>query len=245
MGFFSLFFPWGLILQGLALVHFVRRRPDNYWLWIIVFLGPVGSLVYIFAEVVPDIALLRQAFDAFGRRQRISRLEAIVLENPAVGNFEELGDLYLDEGRFAQARDCYNKAISPRTTDLDPVYRRGIAEIHLGEFAAAVTDLEAVTTQDPKYDLHRAIALLAHAYANTGQPGRADALFQQATQISTQSETYFNYATFLASENRTAEAREWVQKILAKRPTMPRYLRRRERPWFRKAAALLKRLPSS
>jgi len=25
---------------------------------------------------------------------------------------------------------------------------------------------------------------------------------------------------------------------------MPRYLRRRERPWFRKAAALLKRLPA-
>ena len=60
--------------------------------------------------------------------------------------------------------------------------------------------------------------------------------------MSTLSETYYNYANFLASQNRNAEAREWTQKILAKKPTMPSYLRRRERPWFHKASALLKRL---
>jgi hypothetical protein len=107
-----------------------------------------------------------------------------------------------------------------------------------------VQDLEYVTARNSKYDLHRAIALLAHAYANTGQPDKAEALFQQATAISTLSETYFNYASFLASQNRITEARQWAERILAKKPTMPRYLQRRERPWFRRAAALLKRLPS-
>ena len=45
------------------------------------------------------------------------------------------------------------------------------------------------------------------------------------------------------SQNRTAEARDWAQRLLARKPTIPRYLQRRERPWFRKASALLKRLP--
>ena len=63
------------------------------------------------------------------------------------------------------------------------------------------------------------------------------------TELSTLSETYFNYASFLAAQKRPAEAREWAERILAKKPTMPRYLQRRERPWFRKAGALLKRLP--
>jgi hypothetical protein len=241
MGFVSLLFPWGVILQAMALIHFIRRRPDNVWLWIIIFFGPLGALVYIFMEVVPDLGLLRKSLDAFGRRKRIKQLEAVVLENPAAGNYEELADLLLDEGKFARARECYDKAITSRG-DPDPIYRRGIAEIQLGDFAAAVADLEDVTSRDARYDFNRAIALLAHAYANTGQPEKAEALFQEATERSTLSETYLNYAAFLASQNRIAEAREWAQRVLARKPTIPRYLQRRERPWFRKAAALLKRL---
>src|SRR2546428_46520 len=131
-----LLFPWGLILQVLAIIHFIRRRPETYWLFIIVFLGPLGAFIYILMEVVPDLGLL------------------------------------------------------------------------------------------------------AHAYANTGEADKADARFQRATELSTNSETYFNYATFLASRNRNAEAREWAERILAKKPTMPGYLRRRERPWFRSASGL-------
>lgn len=244
MGFFSFLFPWGILLQAIALVHFIRRRPETMWLWIIIFLGPIGALVYIVLEIVPDLGLLRHAYDAMGRRKRIRHLEALVLENPSSGNYEELADLYLDERKFARARECYDKALKSRATHADPFYRRGIAEIELGDFTAAVGDLEYVTARDPRYDSHRALALLAHAYANTGQPEKADAAFQQATEASTLTETYVNYASFLAAQGRSAEAREWAQRILARKATMPRYLQRRERPWFRKAKALLRRLPA-
>jgi hypothetical protein len=234
--------PWGIILQAVALIHFIRRRPDMYWLWIIIFLGPLGALVYIFIEVLPDLGLLRESFQTFPRRSRIRHLEATVLDNPAAGNYEELGDLYLDEGDFARARECYNKAIGSRGSSFDAHYRRGIAEIQLRDFPAAVVDLEYVVSRERKYDSHRAAGLLAHAYANTGEPAKAESLFEEVTQKSTLSETYYNYASFLAEQHRTAEAREWSQRILAKKPTMPGYLRRRERPWFRKANGLLKRL---
>ena len=236
--------PWGLILQGLALIHFIRRRPDTYWLWIIIFLGPLGAGAYIVIEVVPDLGLLRQSFDAYPRRKRIRHLEAVVLDNPAVGNYEELGDLYLEEGEFARARECYDKAIQSRADLPDAFYRRGIAKIQLADFAGAVPDLEHIVSRDRKYDSNRAAGLLAHAYANTGEAEKADALFEEVTQRSTSSETYYNYATFLVSQGRTPEAREWSQRILAKKPTMPGYLRRRERPWFRRANGLLKRLPA-
>jgi hypothetical protein len=244
MGLIGLFYPWGIILQGLAIVHFIRRRPDNYWLYIIMFLGPVGAAIYILAEVLPDLGLLRDTFKVFPRRKRIRELEAAILDNPSAGNYEELADLYLDEKNFALARQCYDKAISSRTDSPDPFYRRAIAEIEMREFSAAIPDLERVIAKDRKYDFYRALGLLAHCYANTGQPEKAEALFQQTTQISTLSETYFNYASFLSAQGRNAEAREWAQRIMAKRPTMPGYLKRRERPWFRRASALLKRVPA-
>ena len=158
---------------------------------------------------------------------------------------EELADLYLEEGQFARAPELYDSVITPRLDSLDPYYRRGIAELELGDVPAAILDLERVVAADSKYDFHRAIGLLAHAHSLAGDPERADSLFIAATTISTLSETYYNYALFLSTRQRTSEAREWAQRILAKKPTMPRYLQRRERPWFRKAKALLKRLPAA
>jgi hypothetical protein len=244
MGIFgSLLFPWGILLQAFAIVHFIRRRPDTYWLYIILFLGPIGAIVYLFAEAAPDFGLLRQSFKVFPRRKRIRELESAVLDNPSAGNYEELADLYMEDGNFQRARDCYNKSISARTDSPDPFYRRGVCEIELGDFPAALQDLERVVGKDPRYDFQRAAGLLAHAYANTGQSEKAEALFQDVTRTSTLSETYYNYALLLASQQRFAEAREWAKRILAKKPTMPGYLKRRERPWFRKANGLLKKLP--
>ncbi|HET9363207.1 MAG TPA: tetratricopeptide repeat protein [Vicinamibacterales bacterium] len=242
MGFIGFLYPWGILLQVLAVIHFFRRRPETFWIYVIFFLGPPGALIYIVMEVVPDLGLLRQSFDSFGRRKRIRLLEALIVQNPSAGNYEELGDLYLEEKKFAKARECYDKAISPRTAHLDPIYRRAIAEIQLGDFAAAATDLEQVTSRDAKYDSHRAVGLLAHAFANTGRAEEAEALFRQATERSTLTETQVNYATFLASQNRPQEARQWAEAVLERKPTMPRYLQRRERPWFRKAKAVLKRV---
>ena len=218
--------------------------PPPRWLLVVVilFLGPLGAIVYIFVEVLPDAGLLKQSFKVFPRRKRIHQLEAAVIDNPSAGNYEELGELYSEEGQWARAEQCYDKSISARTDSPDPFYRRGIAELELGDFPDAVTDLERVVSKDPQYDFHRAIGLLAHAYANTGQPEKAESFFQQAVKISTLSETYYNYATFLAAQGRKQEAGDWAMKILAKKPTMPGYLRRRERPWFRKANGLLKRL---
>jgi hypothetical protein len=202
-------------------------------------------LVYIVAEVVPDVELLRGSLDGFSRGRRIRELEVIIRDNPAIGNLEELADLYLDEGQFARARELYDKALSRRTDSIDPFYRRGITEVELKDFGAALADLERVVARDPKYDFHRAQGLLAYANAQLGHSERADALFRDATALSTSSELYYHFASFLADRDRTSEAREWAQKILDKKPTMPRYLRRRERPWFRKAAALLKEMPAA
>ena len=245
MGFFSYLFPWGFILQGLAIVHFIRRRPDTIWLYVIVFLGPLGALVYIGLEVLPDLSLLRQSFDSYGRKKRIRQLEALVLANPAPGNYEDLAGLYLDEKKYARARECYDKVLERPGDHQDARYRRAIASLELNDAAAARDDLRQVVEREPKYDSHRAMALLAHAYGQTGDATQADALFARVTESSTLPETYLNYASFLASQGRTDEARTWAQRIVALRDSMPMYLRRRERPWFRKAKSLLKKLPKT
>jgi hypothetical protein len=237
-------YSFGLPLMAIAIIHFIRRRPDAYWLWIIMMGGGLGALVYICVEVLPDLGLLRDQFRIFSHRKRIRQLEVLILDNPSAGNYEELADLYLEQKNFVKAKECYDRAISTRTDSPDPFYRRAICEINLNEFASAAVDLERVVQKDPNYDYQRAAGLLAYAWSQSGKPEQAERLFQQITETSTLSETQYNYARFLAGQGKPTQAREWAQKIISKKVTMPRYLKRRERPWFRKAASLLKKLPN-
>jgi hypothetical protein len=238
----GLFYPYGIVLQAIAILHFVRRRPDSYWLWIIIIGGGLGSLVYIVVEVVPDARLLQGAYQVFPRRKRIKQLEAAIFDNPSVGNYEELGDLLLDDKKYARARECFDHVLE-RSDAIDPLYRRALCALALNDVAAAAEDLERVTARDPKYDYQRAAGLHAHALARLGRTDAAAALFAEVTRTSTLSETEFNYASLLADTGHPAEAREWLDRVLRKKATMPDYIRRLERPWFRRAAALRKRLP--
>ena len=186
----GLFYPYGVILQALAIVHFMRRRPDGYWLWIILLGGGIGAFAYLIAEVLPDAALLRGTFNAFPRRKRIRQLEAEVLENPSIGNFEELGDLLLED-----------EQVHPRPRVLRPRHHASNRYGGSGSTVARSPPSRSTTGRRPlpicdrvagieaKYDYHRAAGLRAHALAQVGREEEALALFAEATATSTLSET--------------------------------------------------------
>ena len=135
----SLFFSWGLfgiVLMVLALVHFVRRQPSYYWLFIILFLGPLGSMIYLAIEWLPEL-FDPGALKFLERGRRMREVETNLHQNPSAGNYEELGLLRLDKGDWQGARACFDRALDQRTDSLDPFYRRGLAEVQLGDFAAA------------------------------------------------------------------------------------------------------------
>ena len=234
-------FSWGVALQLMCLIHFFKRRPDNFWLFVIFFGSVLGAAVYMFMEVLPDLMNIKTSVHAYSRKRRIKVLEGLVQVNPAVGNREELADLLLEEKQYARARAIYNDIITPRTDEVDVFYRRGLCAMALNDPAAAVPDLERVVNQDQKYDFFGAAGKLAHGYALTGQPALAKKYFEIATATSTLSETMINYAEFLFAQGRDEEAREWAKKVADKQVTLPRYLRRRERPWIKRANALLKK----
>jgi hypothetical protein len=70
------FFRYGAILQVLALVHYARKRPDGYWIWIIFMGGGLGAAAYLLSEALPDFANVRHSMGTFSRRRRIKMLQA-------------------------------------------------------------------------------------------------------------------------------------------------------------------------
>jgi hypothetical protein len=103
-----------MFVQLAALVHFFRRRPEWYWFYVILIGGALDSVIYFFAEVVPDFDLARASIQRYGRRSRIAIAEATARENSSVANLEGLGELYLDQRRYATAREAFDHAIDTR-----------------------------------------------------------------------------------------------------------------------------------
>lgn len=241
-GLTHLFYPWGLILQGIAIWHFVKRRPETYWLWIIIFGGVLGAAVYIFVEIIPDLGLLRSSFQRISRKSRIKALELQILDNPSAGNLEELADLYFDNKNYAQAREALNRAIAARADSPHAFYLRAKSALAMGDYAAAIPDLDSVVAKDPKFDYYRAAGLLADACARTDDLQKADYYFARATANSNTPEILYNYASYLKQSGKREEAREWAAKLAAKKRTLPRYMQRIERPWFRRGKTLEREL---
>jgi hypothetical protein len=150
MGILSfLVYPWGLIVQGIALWHFIKRRPETYWIYIIIFGGVLGAGVYILVEVIPDLGLLRGTFQGFGKRSRIRALETLILDNPSAGNLEELAELQFEQKHYAQARQALNQAIASRSDSPHAFYLRARSALGMGDYAGAIPDLEYVVARDP------------------------------------------------------------------------------------------------
>src|SRR5205814_2727812 len=134
--------------------------------------------------------------------------------------------LNLEEKKYQNAREAFTKAIEAYGTrkasgshndTLHAYYGRAKSALVLGDYSAAIPDLERVAGADVKFDYYRAVGLLADAYARTGEMEKAAQWFAPAIQISTTPETLYNYAWFLQAQGKTEEAREWVQKLMAKK----------------------------
>jgi hypothetical protein len=236
------FFPWAIVLQVLAAVHLIRRGGNYLWFWIILFGGGLGAAAYILIEVVPDFGLLREALARRGRKAQIQRMEATVLENPSAGNLEDLGELYFDQKEFAKAREAFDRAIAARADSTHTFYRRGQCAVTMKDFPAAIEDLERVYAADAKFDYYNAAASLAYAHGKAGNAERAEALFEFVAPYTTNLETLYEHACFLKALKRMEDARAAAQRLLDKKATLPRYMQRRQRPWFQRASALLKEL---
>jgi len=238
-------FAYGFLLQIAAVIHWSRKRPDTFWLWIIIIGGFIGALAYFLIEGMPDLDNIGRSLKGPARRKRIRMLRVIVLDNPSAGNFEELGELLLQEKRYAEARDAYDRALAARTDSVDPFYRRAQALFQLREYEAAERDLKHVTTVDPKYDYSNAFCLHARTLAHLGRTAEALAAFEQLVERSHSAETLYAAAAFFADNGREARASELVRNVIAREVTMPRYQKRRDRVWLRRAKALGRRLRAS
>ena len=228
--------------QVLMVIHWVRNRPEFYWLWIIILLGPLGSAIYLFVEVLPGMRWKLPAIERLERRRRRQYLERVVTDSPTQESLAQLARICAIEGEHKRAAELYGEAIRRDPHDPESLFGRGKALLELGSPSDAIPDLRAAVEQEPAHAFYQAAVTLAEAYEASGDDQLAEQTYQSILGRTTVSAAYYGYARLLAKRGETAQARAQLKQILDKQPGLPRYLRRQERPWVRKASAMLKEL---
>lgn len=236
--------PWslGVLLQALMIVHFIRNRPEGYWFWVIVFLGPIGAAVYFFVEVLPGLNWKPPVFERWERARRREWLEELVSESPSQEALCELAGIRAKDGGHDRAIELYGQALRRDPEDIESLYGRGLSAMETGDFASAVKDLTALAKAEPSYRLQQGNLALGEAYEGLGELDKAARVYRSILKRAQVSQAYFCLGRLLANQGETGQAREMMQEIIMKQACLPRYLRRRERLWFWRARRFLKML---
>ncbi|MEZ5366928.1 MAG: tetratricopeptide repeat protein [Bryobacterales bacterium] len=237
MDFFYQHWYFATAFQAAMVIHWVRTRLESYWLWVILLLGPPGSVLYLIVEVLPGITL-ETSRDRTPRTPPRRLVRGVQRSTPTESENRALILLRRSIG----AIELYGEVIRRDPQDPDSLFGRGKALLASGRAADAVRDLETVVEREPAHAFHGAALALAEAYEADGRDDKAERTYRAILGRTTVSAAYYGYARLLAKRGENDEARAQLQSILAKQPGLPRYLRRQERPWVRKAKAMLKEL---
>jgi hypothetical protein len=234
--------PLLFVLAIILAVHAVRTGRPVWWVLILIFAPVLGSLIYFFAEVLPDIRQGRFSFGGSGRRgfergkPLIRRLEAALERADTTDTRVKLGDAYVAAGRFEDAIATYAPCRDGRDAD-DPYLLIGLARAYVETRQwAEATVLLAELGEECRRDLRLERQLLA-ARAAAGR-GEVDAAINDLRSLQrryTGEEPRVRCALLLDSVGRHDEARALYTECIEKIRRSPRIYRQQNARW-RKAA---------
>src|SRR5580704_19646621 len=237
-----------LLISILLCVHVVRTNQSYFWLFIILFLGPLGALVYVVAVLVPDLVggtraqrMGMAARDALDPGREYRQAKAAADDSPTVHNRMRLAAAAASLGRHAEAEQLYGEAMQGIHAD-DPALLLGRANalIELGRAPEALPLVDQLVAEQATRSPSVALAQ-GRVYEALGRFKEADAAYQWAAGRLPGMEALARYAAFLAHTGRKDEAADNLAEIDRRIERSNPQFRRESRPWRDLAAQALAR----
>jgi len=240
-------FILSLIMAVLLCWHVVKTGREQMWLWIIIMFQPIGGLVYIALNIVPDIFggttarnVTRVARETLDPHREYREAKAACDETPTVRNQSRLATAAMHMGHFAEAEQLFNAAAQGVHAD-DPVLLLGRANalLELNRPADARAVLETLGKDEAHGRTPAAAMSLGRAYDALGRVDEADQAFQWAAERLPGFEALARYAAFMARHDRRDEAAEVVSELDKRMVKLHGQFRKEAQTWRDFAARAL------
>ncbi len=234
--------PYGLVMLiaiGLA-IHAYRTGRMSPWLWIILFLPGIGSLLYVILELGPELLSGRTAIRVKrdlvatvdpGRDYRSLAREVQIA--PTVHNRLRLAEECLRLGRVQEAATLYEDSATGLHA-ADPAVLGGLARARFGtgDLAGARAALDALRAENPDWRPADVQLLYARILEGQGQTLEALAALRALATTYPGEEARCRYAELLTRTGDAQAARAEYREIVRRVDLQGKAYRRQQSAWY-------------
>ena len=237
--------PFFLVLslfQLWMLIDAIRRQE---WVWaLFIFLFPYINAILYFFLVYRAAPSATRGFELPGAhdRRRIKELQAQIHHLDKAHHHSQLGDIYFQQGKLDNAETCYRAALERDAEDIDTRSHLGQCLLRKKRPQDARVLLEKVCAENPKHEYGYSLMALAESQSALGETDAAIATWQRVLQDHSYARARVQLAELHLQKQQPDAARAELREVVADDAHAPAFQRKRERPWVRRARALLRKI---
>ncbi len=237
---------WLLLVFAFQLWMFIDAIRRREWLWaVFIFIGwGITALLYFFFVYRASAASMTRGFELPGTqsRKRIKELQAQIHHLDNAYHHFQLGDVYFQRGKLAEAEKCYRAALQRDSQDIDTRAHLGQCLLREKRAIEARPLLEGVVTENPKHDYGYTMMALAETLTALGETDSALKIWQQVTAEHSYARAKVQLAELHIAKNKPELARPELNDVLSDDVHAPAFQRKRDRVWIRRAKSLMGKL---
>jgi hypothetical protein len=238
----------GIVVSIPLIVHCIKTGRTTIWVFVMLALPLVGSAVYFFVEVFPELGRsgasrramrgLRSTLDPEGDLRKLEN------EMKVTGNVQSK-QRYADElvrlGRAKEALDIYRTSLTGLFAD-DPKLLLGFAHAQYaaGEPAAARQTLDDLIGKNPEFKSPAGHLLYARALEGEGNTAKALEEYAALAEYFPGAEAGVRYAKLLRTAGQKSQARQILEALLERAKYAPDHYKKAQREWLDEAQAELR-----
>jgi len=237
--------PLVLILTVFQLWMFIHAIRNREWIWaVFIFIGWGLTAFFYYFMVYRAAPSSVSGFELPGAqsRKRMRELQAQIHHLDNAYHYFELGDLYFQRGKLADAEKCYRAALEREPKDIDARAHLGQCLVRLNRPAEARPLLEGVMNEKPDHDYGYSMMALAEALTALGEKDNAILYWQHVTQNHSYPRAKVQLAELYIEKNQLDAARQQLKDVLTDDVYAPAFQRRRDRVWTGRAKSLMRKL---
>ncbi|HEY5042145.1 MAG TPA: tetratricopeptide repeat protein [Verrucomicrobiae bacterium] len=238
--------PWLLLVFAFQVWMFIDAVRRREWIWaVIIFIGfGLSAILYYFFVYRAAAPSATSGFELPGaqNRARIKQLQAKIQHLDNAYHHFQLGDVYFQKEKLAEAEKCYRAALERDPKDIDTRAHLGQCLLRLKRPAEARPLLDAVCRENPKHDFGYSLMAYAETLMALNETGAALNIWQHVVENNSYPRAKVQLAELYAARNQNDLARAQLNDVITDDLRAPGYQRRRDRVWIRRAKSLLRQM---